>query len=571
MAQDNLRHQAVKSLMLAIDLENENKDVEAYLKYLDGLSLVVTALQKDATSGGKWLFTDKDRRSMVNFAKESVERLTHLLKKQDDISAKKHEEELLTLALKRSQQASPESGPLLSPMEVNIRSLDSDQRKLCSSESTSPISSASGIIDFIPSIHPEEVTLNVDMPLSPLEVVQQENIQLTKKFAQRLLNAPACQKPQLRLELERHLVENMAIAKSAQQMWEAQREKAVQHYSRLAEQKCRLHQKNNIGTGDILNAQLKDAIISCYMFEWDRKLRVINGTMEIHPKLVEGSSPESERRTLRKSLEMATRALRGSIRGHPLGSILVQKQQCVCKDISTLLSSHDFSEESPTESNVFLDSFGSESTGATGIFNKVAKGIISDLEFLEAIVLSLYEPLNTVEGHQTLYQNLQKVYFPAITPTIKSLLRLCVIRPRSDFPGSRRVSQEDESSAGASDISLMALNSLEFETRFRLQSLQSLSSPCEKLDCLMEVMRSLCSWKYSYSPEETKKTPQPIGADDLLSRLVSVIRGSENESPDSLVPLLQMEAIFLQAFLPEEMVLGEAGYCVTVLCSALAV
>ncbi|XP_046393527.1 uncharacterized protein LOC124161278 isoform X2 [Ischnura elegans] len=468
----------------------------------------------------------------------------------------------------------PDVRPFPLPTDASPSPLSLDQSKPLNREILSPVCNESvmnDLMEFVPSFPPEDKTFSIDLPTSPLEEVRQQNSVLSKKYAQRLLNAPAHQKAQLRLEFERRIAENEAIARKSQQAWEAQRERAVQHYTRLAEQKCRLHQKNNIGTGDSLNAQLKDAIFSCYMFEWEKKLRTMNGSMEVHPKLVKVSSPESERRSLRKCMDMAMRALRGSIRGHPLGSCLVQKQQKVHKDISILLGSHDFSEKSPTESNTFIDSIGTEATGATGMFNDIAKGIKGDLEFLESIVLSLYEPLDTPDGHQSLSQNLQKVYFPAVTPPIKSLLRLCVVEPSNSVPVKQSDAEGDASSAGRSDLSSPDQNSLELDTRFRLQSLQSLPSPFEKLDCLMEVMKSLCSWNISFSPEAAKETVQPIGADDLLSRLVSVIHGDEEGGQNSLVHLLQMEAIFLQAFLPEDMVLGEAGYCVTVLCSALAV
>jgi hypothetical protein len=58
---------------------------EAYRNYLEGLALVAAALQQDAESS--WSFgnpslTPKERRSLIGFAKQSVDRLVFLLDKQ---------------------------------------------------------------------------------------------------------------------------------------------------------------------------------------------------------------------------------------------------------------------------------------------------------------------------------------------------------------------------------------------------------------------------------------------------------------------------------------------------------
>jgi hypothetical protein len=58
---------------------------EAYRNYLEGLALVAAALQQDAESSwslGNPSLTPKERRSLIGFAKQSVDRLVLLLEKQ---------------------------------------------------------------------------------------------------------------------------------------------------------------------------------------------------------------------------------------------------------------------------------------------------------------------------------------------------------------------------------------------------------------------------------------------------------------------------------------------------------
>ncbi|KAG8225187.1 hypothetical protein J437_LFUL001314 [Ladona fulva] len=562
MSEGNLRQQAVKSLMTAIDLENDNQDLEAYLKYLEGLSLVVTALQEDATNGEEWLFTDKVRRSFVNFAKESVDRIILLLKKQDRTSEKKQD------ALPKTVLNSPDSvTPPIKTDECNSSNFYNEQKRIKGEEIGSSHLNTSIITDYsFTSDYAEEVN---DVPLSPLETVRIENTQLSKKYAHRILNAPVSQKPQLRLELERRIAENVAIAENKQLLWEAEREKAAQHYQHLARQKCKLPQKTD-GDNKNIEVELQDVTYSCYMFEWENKLRTIDGSLEALK--LDTVDKEVLRHAVKKSMDLGVRALMGSIRRHPLGSFMVKKQQLVYNEISSILSSNQALETPEVEMN--MDCSAKENKGPLLLFYQIADKMKKDLEYLETILLSLYAPLNTDEGQLLLSKTLQKIYFPALTPSIKAMLRLCV---NSQKPGSK-VDQQMQCKTLSSESSLednemaslsSVQNASEMEARFRLMSLQSLPSPYEKLDCLTEVMRSLCSWKFDRSKAEAKEDLQPIGADDLLSRLVSVINGGAT-GEGSLSHLLKMEAIFLETFLPDNMVLGEAGYCVTVLCSALS-
>lgn len=125
MSEENIRRRVVNSFRKAIDFEQKNNDLvgiwteehfvkvnldhifeltsegyvntmsvwryenfvfqEAYRKYLEGLALVAAALQQDADSSwslGNPSLTPKERRSLIGFAKQSVDRLVLLIEKQ---------------------------------------------------------------------------------------------------------------------------------------------------------------------------------------------------------------------------------------------------------------------------------------------------------------------------------------------------------------------------------------------------------------------------------------------------------------------------------------------------------
>ncbi|PSN36325.1 hypothetical protein C0J52_24330 [Blattella germanica] len=85
MSEGNIRRRVVISFRNAIDFEQQSNDVEAYRNYLEGLALVAATLQQDAESSwtyGNPSLTGKERRSLLGFAKQSVDRLMLLLDKQ---------------------------------------------------------------------------------------------------------------------------------------------------------------------------------------------------------------------------------------------------------------------------------------------------------------------------------------------------------------------------------------------------------------------------------------------------------------------------------------------------------
>uniref|UniRef100_A0A663DM33 VPS9 domain containing 1 n=1 Tax=Aquila chrysaetos chrysaetos TaxID=223781 RepID=A0A663DM33_AQUCH len=200
------------------------------------------------------------------------------------------------------------------------------------------------------------------------------------------------------------------------------------------------------------------------------------------------------------------------------------------------------------------------------------KGIVRDIhnaiDRLLSLTLLAFEGLNTAAGKDQCLACLEEAFFPPLWAPLLALYR-SVHRPRE---AALARSMERHRHAGPAD---MGLSSRLFPTApgcpaygsavkdLRLIPLET--CPRRKLECIVRALRGICECAEEYCGSRDSRTPASaaIGADDLLPILSYVVLQTG-------LPQLLSECAALEEFIHEGYLIGEEGYCLTSLQSALS-
>lgn len=563
MSEENIRRRVVNSFRKAIDFEQHNNDVEAYRNYLEGLALVAAALQQDAESSwslGNPSLTPKERRSLIGFAKQSVDRLVLLLEKQDNE---------LSNVFKATTQVMDNEGA-----KRSYKDLPAEETVVPKSLIGSP-SPHRGTIrkgnacEQICSGKGEE---------SPVARLQHENKLLVARYSSRLQAAStAIQRQNLQLELERRLTENAAIARQRQEVWEQRRSEVAVRCHKIAEIKFQISEK--IENGTITETDFK-------------KQRMFAAALQY----------EEENSWLKKSKqdlllqpqdEKLQRALISQIlldRVHPFGCLLCQMQYAVLDKVNPIITKHQtllfqrhsnkkcsneiysdtrhqilsgidhglcsLTVDSSADHEAMQKQDVNEATVAQEEwqafhrhFQNIAIDMKQDIKLLETLLIDLIEPLNTEKGRIIVMEMLHQMYFAPLKSYLIVLLRLITREDELEFEAVVMTKDNTEMVPVEEDMKRQVCA--------MLQHLTLLHSPCQMLDSLVAVVKVLAS------TSDENNHSKSLGADDLLPRLMTVIVSCG-------LPSLFAEAMYMENFMPTDRALGEAGYSLTVLQSVLS-
>uniref|UniRef100_A0A8B9N7L9 VPS9 domain-containing protein n=1 Tax=Accipiter nisus TaxID=211598 RepID=A0A8B9N7L9_9AVES len=200
------------------------------------------------------------------------------------------------------------------------------------------------------------------------------------------------------------------------------------------------------------------------------------------------------------------------------------------------------------------------------------KGIVRDIhnaiDRLLSLTLLAFEGLNTAAGKDQCLACLEEAFFPPLWAPLLALYR-SVHQPRE---AALARSMERHRHAGPAD---MGLSSRLFPTApgcpaygsavkdLRLIPLET--CPRRKLECIVRALRGICECAEEYCGSRDSRTPASaaIGADDLLPILSYVVLQTG-------LPQLLSECAALEEFIHEGYLIGEEGYCLTSLQSALS-
>ncbi|KAM6380814.1 VPS9 domain-containing protein 1 [Pluvialis apricaria] len=200
------------------------------------------------------------------------------------------------------------------------------------------------------------------------------------------------------------------------------------------------------------------------------------------------------------------------------------------------------------------------------------KGVVRDIhnaiDRLLSLTLLAFEGLNTAAGKDQCLACLEEAFFPPLWAPLLALYR-SVHRPRE---AALARSMERHRHAGPAD---MGLSSRLFPPApgcpaygsaiedLRLIPLET--CPRRKLECIVRALRGICECAEEYCGSRDGRTPASaaIGADDLLPILSYVVLQTG-------LPQLLSECAALEEFIHEGYLIGEEGYCLTSLQSALS-
>uniref|UniRef100_A0A8D0FCH2 VPS9 domain containing 1 n=1 Tax=Strix occidentalis caurina TaxID=311401 RepID=A0A8D0FCH2_STROC len=197
------------------------------------------------------------------------------------------------------------------------------------------------------------------------------------------------------------------------------------------------------------------------------------------------------------------------------------------------------------------------------------KGVVRDIhnaiDRLLSLTLLAFEGLNTAAGKDQCLACLEEAFFPPLWAPLLALYR-SVHRPRE---AALARSMEQHRHAGPADMGLAsrlfppapscpAYGSAVED--LRLIPLET--CPRRKLECIVRALRGICECAEEYCGVRSPAAAA-IGADDLLPILSYVVLRTG-------LPQLLSECAAMEEFIHEGYLIGEEGYCLTSLQSALS-
>uniref|UniRef100_A0A8C3SRY8 VPS9 domain containing 1 n=1 Tax=Chelydra serpentina TaxID=8475 RepID=A0A8C3SRY8_CHESE len=204
----------------------------------------------------------------------------------------------------------------------------------------------------------------------------------------------------------------------------------------------------------------------------------------------------------------------------------------------------------------------------------IVKDIHNSVDRLLSLTLLAFEGLNTAASKDQCLACIEEAFFsPLWAPLLALYRRVYQAREVALAKSMERHGNMPPSEIGVSaslfpqDSKGHAAGSYPYSTAVQELGLVLLEScPQRKLECIVRVLRVICECAEEYCAARESR-PQPasaaIGADDLLPILSYVVLKSD-------LPELVAECAALEEFIHEGYLIGEEGYCLTSLQSALS-
>uniref|UniRef100_H3CTV4 VPS9 domain containing 1 n=1 Tax=Tetraodon nigroviridis TaxID=99883 RepID=H3CTV4_TETNG len=203
----------------------------------------------------------------------------------------------------------------------------------------------------------------------------------------------------------------------------------------------------------------------------------------------------------------------------------------------------------------------------------VVKDIHIAIDQLLSLCLLSFESLNTAKSKDLCLASIEEAFFTPLWAALVALFRKVYTDREQAYDTSVKLYQN--ASPGDVGVPLRLFpqepgalqGSYPYESAVQeLKLLTADTCPQRKLECVVRTLRLICACAEDYSClNEGESTPKAaaIGADDLLPILSYVALQSQ-------CPQLVSECAALEEFIHESYLIGEEGYCLTSLRSALA-
>ncbi|KAF4789225.1 VPS9 domain-containing protein 1 [Turdus rufiventris] len=210
------------------------------------------------------------------------------------------------------------------------------------------------------------------------------------------------------------------------------------------------------------------------------------------------------------------------------------------------------------------------SSGQDMALPELLKGVVRDIhnaiDRLLALTLLAFEGLGTAAGKDQCLACLEEAFFPPLWAPLLALYRT-VQQPRE---AALARSMERHRHASPADMGLASRLFPPGRPAYAsaVQDLRLIpleTCPRRKLECIVRALRGICECAEEYCGTRDARsiTTAAIGADDLLPILSYVVLQTG-------LPQLLSECAALEEFIHEGYLIGEEGYCLTSLQSALS-
>ncbi|XP_072143917.1 VPS9 domain-containing protein 1-like isoform X4 [Dermacentor andersoni] len=358
--------------------------------------------------------------------------------------------------------------------------------------------------------------------LSPMEQMEQENTAVCQRYhalIQRTVDPMA--KQNLRLELQRRLMDNLM----------AGRKKQAEYLRNLQEQEKKIAEmaaRKLQGSGECITPEEKrqqELFARILQYENNREWPpALQDMLESHPK-----NPKVARHIVMHILGDSK---------HPLSQWLAKERVALQREIVMALDSRSHLVAAPKE----------PSSG--GNQRSVACAHVESVLRTALLLLGLtLEPLKDPAAQEVCYSVLEDHFTWPLWPHLLATVRL------ENLSGEQRVattiSQLASASAEEMHVSPCLHKSPALSEAVGMLRTVPRLGPSHKLRVLVHVTRLVCTEPLASEDEHHRKL---MGADDLIPALIYILVQSK-------VPQLYSEYLALEQILDSRYMLGEEGYC----------
>ncbi|KAM9374176.1 VPS9 domain-containing protein 1 [Phaethornis superciliosus] len=607
---------AMRAASGALEMDSGGRRREAYVEYLKSIAFIAQALQEEAagTDGGQGVTPDTPK--MLKLAEQCLERVKSIAAALGKAQGKPAERSGGRVPLPRHRRVFSDEGGKLSPFlppeifqKLQITEAQSGRKEL------TPLEEASLQNQKLKAAYEARVAR-----LNPSQALQKTSLTLSlqRQMMENLVIAKAREEtsavPQLQRKMEERRLRlqeaaNRRFSSSVALTPEEQEQRALyaaileyeQDHEWPRQWKARLQQSPSDPS---LVPGLFSCLLSCPEHPIARLLRQLQCRVyaRLYPALSQDpaepspdppaslpfpfpepggslpTQPGGRRLRASRSLhcmfsvpEHGAAALRHSLSSTPLadGGPNAARGEAGGPDVAP---------QTPREGSFedlerFLASPEEPEPPAGTVLPDQLKGVVRDIhnaiDRLLALTLLAFEGLSTAAGKDQSLACLEEAFFPPLWAPLLALYR-SVHRSRE---AALARSMERHRHAGPAD---MGLSSRLFPPAAgcpaygsAIQDLRLIpleSCPRRKLECIVRALRGICECAEEYCGAREGRTPASAavsGADDLLPILSFVVLRTG-------LPQLLSECAAMEEFIHEGYLIGEEGYCLTSLQSALA-
>lgn len=546
---------AMQNVRIAIRLDDEGNSAGAYRKYLECIEFMTHQLSLDATQYPDAHATDSVQK-YIALCRQCLDRVEDIAK------------------------SSPPAGNVKSevgPQGQNSPSVDLSLGVVSNNQST-----------IWPLTSPTPRTTKV---LSPVELAQQQNDYLIARHKARIERmAPNNQTTaNLSLSLQRRLMENMAIAKQRQLVLEKKKEERLKRLQEEADRRFRW--RTGMSPDELARRKLYTEILE---YEQDEKwlLELRKKVPEkckdssfiidcVHGIIYDSDHPLSQLlKTYQYHVGQTARRVANMFASQKETNLFfdskdngctfsTEKSQSISQSPGSVVKAADYTPKSSGNRN--NESFSTKTASDQAISSLVAE-VQSYLENLETMFVVTYEEFDDEEVRNIVRDLVEDYFFQPVWPHILALFR------HSTYAKEQTMIEVMNCNRGSSprdigvsekfclcrDLSSDPVLSGLPPYNAVVQSFQSvvhITTPSKKLDQLVHSSQLICQCIDEFYSNLDSSSPH-MGADEMLPVLSYVILKTEQ-------PMLVGDCFALMEFIDEGSLMGERGYCLTSVMTAM--